>query len=86
MTQLNPPIPLDTPKGPAYAHFAIDYGQEHYLLFVCFINDTGECWIYPNRDVRLQKNTSMGIRQPAKVQSVDCECHEDVKHLMNGTR
>jgi len=62
MLQLNPPIPLDTPKGPAYAHMVIDYSQEHYVLFVCFLCETGECWVYPNRDVRLQKNQTMGVR------------------------
>jgi len=74
MTQLNPPIPLDTPKGPAYAHLAIDYGQEHYLLFVCFLNDTGECWIFPNRDVKMQKNLSMGIRASKRDIDLDCGC------------
>ncbi|HVK10394.1 MAG TPA: hypothetical protein VM597_16625 [Gemmataceae bacterium] len=62
MIQLNPTIPLDTPKGKAFAHFVIDYGQEHYLLFVCFINETGECWTFPSRDVRLEKNITMGVR------------------------
>lgn len=26
MLQLNPPLPLNTPKGPALAHFVLDYG------------------------------------------------------------
>ena len=83
MTQLDPPIPLDTPKGPAYAHLAIDYGQEHYLLFVCFVNETGECWIFPNREVRIQKNVSRGIRvHPA----VNCDCHTETKLSANGVR
>ena len=30
--QLNPPLPLETPKGKAWAHFIIDYGLEHDLL------------------------------------------------------
>ena len=59
MIQLNPTIPLDTPKGAAKAHFLIDYGQEHHLLFVCFQDDTGECWTFPNPQVKLQKNFSM---------------------------
>ena len=64
MMQLNPPIPVDTPRGPAYAHLVIDYSQEHYVLFVCFLADTGECWVLPNRDVKLQKNLTMGVRVP----------------------
>jgi hypothetical protein len=74
--QLNPPLPLDTPKGPAYAHMVIDYSQEHYVLFVCFLCDTGECWVYPNRDVKLQKNLTMGIRTPPP-RAADCLCEAD---------
>ena len=51
MMQLNPPLPVDTPRGAAYAHMVIDYSQEHYVLFVCFLQETGECWVLPNRDV-----------------------------------
>ena len=58
--QLTPTIPLDTPKGLAKAHFMIDYGQEHHLLWVCFQDDTGECWTWSNPVVRLQENVSMG--------------------------
>lgn len=76
-TQLNPPLPLDTPKGPAYAHLIIDYSQEHYLLFVCFVCATGECWIFPNKDVRLQQNITMGVRLPA---AVPCTCAADASH------
>lgn len=72
MMQLNPPIPLDTPKGPAFAHMIIDYSQDHYVLFVCFVCETGECWVYPNRDVQLQKNVTMGIRT-----AVPCSCPAD---------
>lgn len=57
--QLDPTIPMDTPKGPAKAHFLIDYGQEHHLLWVCFQDDTGECWTWPNPQIRLQENVSM---------------------------
>lgn len=57
--QLDPTIPMDTPKGPAKAHLLIDYGQEHHLLWVCFQDDTGECWTWPNPKIRLQENISM---------------------------
>jgi hypothetical protein len=65
MIQLCPTIPLDTPKGPAHAHLLIDYGQEHHLLWVCFIDETGECWTYQNTEIKLQPNPTMGIRQGA---------------------
>jgi len=60
LTQLNPPLPLITPKGKAWAHIVIDYGQEHDLLWVCFQDETGDCWTWGNRDVRMQENITMG--------------------------
>lgn len=54
--QLSPTIPMLTPKGKAMAHFLIDYGQEHDLYWVCFQNDTGECWTWNNKHIRLQEN------------------------------
>lgn len=60
MLQLNPPIPVVTPKGKGWAHVLIDYSQEHDLLWVVFLDESGECWTLPNRDVRIQKNMSLG--------------------------
>ena len=60
MLQLNPPIPVNTPYGKGWAHVLIDYSQEHDLLWVVFLDETGECWTLPNRDVRIQKNLSLG--------------------------
>ncbi len=59
LVQLNPPIPLTTPKGEALAHVLIDYGAEFDLLWVCFQQDTGECWTWNNRHVRSPKNITM---------------------------
>ena len=59
ITQLNPPIPLETPKGKALAHFVIDYGPEHHLMWVTFVDATGECWTWPNDKIRAQKNITM---------------------------
>jgi len=58
--QLNPPVPLKTPKGPALAHFLIDYGIEHNLMWVCFQQQTGECWTWDNKDIRAEKNITSG--------------------------
>lgn len=41
MLQLNPPIPVATPKGAGYAMGWIDYFQEHDLLWIVG-QDTGE--------------------------------------------
>jgi hypothetical protein len=60
MKQLDVPLCFWTPKGKAWAHFVIDYGMEHDLLWVCFQNDTGECWTWNNKDVRLDQNFTYG--------------------------
>lgn len=57
--QLNPPLPLISPKGKCYAHFLIDYGIEEHLMWVTFDDKTGECWTWPNPDVRIQNNTTI---------------------------
>lgn len=57
--QLKPTIWLDTPKGIGLAHFLIDYGEEHDLLWVVFDDKTGEVWTWPNPRVRAIKNISL---------------------------
>jgi hypothetical protein len=57
--QLNPPIPMCCPQGNGYAIAVIDYSQEHDLLWVIAINDTGEIWTNPNSVVRMLKNISI---------------------------
>lgn len=61
--QLNPPIPCDTPKGPAFCIAMIDYSQEHDTLWKCIITATGEVWDVPQPEVRGVKNVSMGRRR-----------------------
>jgi hypothetical protein len=65
VTRIDPPLPLFTPKGTAMAHFLIDYGFEHHLMWVCFQDETGECWTWNNTEIRLQPNISAG-RKPDK--------------------
>jgi len=60
MIQLNPPLPIVTPLGKSFAHVLIDYGIEHDLMWVCFQNDTGECWTWANKDIRADKNITIG--------------------------
>lgn len=59
LLQLNPPIPLETPRGSALAHVLIDYGPEYNLMWVCFGDDDGQCWTWPNNKVRAQKNITL---------------------------
>lgn len=65
LTQLDPPIPLHViGKGTGYAIAVIDYSQEHNLIWVTALDDSGEIWCAPNPLVRLGKNWTMG-REPA---------------------
>lgn len=57
--QLDPTIPVITPEGKGFAHLVIDYGQEHHLLWVVFLDNTGECWTFSNPEVRAQPNPTM---------------------------
>ena len=65
ITQLNPPLPLETSKGAGLAHFVIDYGPESELLWVVFMHADGACWTVPNPEVRMEFNWTMGRRKPA---------------------
>lgn len=60
LLQLNPPIPVTTPKGKALAHILVDYGAESDLVWICFQDSTGECWSWRNQDIRAQQNPTMG--------------------------
>ncbi len=59
--QLAPPLPLHViGKGDGYAIAVIDYSQEHNLIWVTAISDTGEIWCAPNSQVRMTANWTMG--------------------------
>ena len=60
LTQLNPPIPLQTPRGPGLAHFVIDYGPESHLMWTVFLDASGECWTFQNPEIRAATNISLG--------------------------
>jgi uncharacterized cupin superfamily protein len=64
MLQLNPPIPMNTPKGEGFAHILIDYGPESDLYWTVLITATGEIWTYPNHQVRATKNITLGRTHP----------------------
>jgi len=66
MLQLNPPLPMLTPKGEGYAHILIDYGPESDLYWTVFITATGEVWTFANRDVRASKNITLGRTRVAE--------------------
>jgi hypothetical protein len=58
--QLDPTIPLETPRGKGFAHFLMDFGQEHYSYFGIFLDDTGQFWWISQKDCTLQYNITMG--------------------------
>lgn len=58
--QLNPTIPMSCPKGSGHAIAVIDYSQEHNLIWVIALDETGEIWSISNPQVRMQKNITMG--------------------------
>ena len=47
----------DGMKG--YAFLVIDYSQEHYILFVCAM-DNGDIWALNNKELSMQSNLSLG--------------------------
>lgn len=86
MLQLNPPLPMLTPKGEGFAHILIDYGPESDLYWTVFITDTGEIWTFSNRDVRASKNITLGrthVEPP--VQSQADESPRDHDRRSNGS-
>ena len=62
--QLNPPLPMNTPKGEGFAHVLIDYGPESDLYWTVIITETGEFWTFSNREVRASKNITLGRVAP----------------------
>jgi len=73
MLQLNPPLPMLTPKGEGFAHVLIDYGPESDLYWTVFITATCEVWTFANREVRASKNITLGrthVEQPVAMPPV----------------
>lgn len=68
LLQLNPSIPLGTPKGPGEAILALDYGKEDHTMFLVIIDATGELWTFPSLECRGLKNISIGrdLKPPLK--------------------
>jgi hypothetical protein len=49
MLQLNPHLPMNTPKGEGFVHFLIDYGPESDPDWTFLITATGEIWTFAHR-------------------------------------
>jgi hypothetical protein len=61
--QLNPPIPMSTPKGDGWAFFMIERSQEHHIEWVVFLDNSGQCWTFQNPEVRMQNNYTMNRKK-----------------------
>jgi hypothetical protein len=67
LLQLNPPIPLRTPRGEGMAVLVIDYGLDHDLWWTVILTKgehADEIWTYPNPEVGGVENITLG-RHPA---------------------
>jgi hypothetical protein len=58
--RLDPPIPVQTPKGSGIAHLVIDYGIEEHLYWVVFLDISGQCWTFGNPEIRACMNITLG--------------------------
>jgi hypothetical protein len=60
-SQLNPSLPVSVEgKGKGIAFAVIDYGEEHNLIWVVALDDSGEIWCSPNPKVRMRANWTIG--------------------------
>lgn len=78
LMQLNPPLPLETPKGKAWAVAMLDYGPQWDLQWVTFLHETGECWTFLNSDIRQGDNYTFGLGKPSEIH------HVQVRPQVNG--
>lgn len=79
-TQLSPPLPVHVlGRGDGYALGVLDYGQEHNLIWVTAITETGEIWCAPNSEVRMQSNWTVGRPKSAAVAASKASLHRTVK-------
>ncbi len=89
LLQLDPPLPLETPKGPGFAHVLVDYGPEHDLYWTVFLDASGECWTFSNREIRAQRNITLGrvnVAEPPPVAKGQraAELAAKAPHCFNG--
>ena len=86
LLQLNPPLPLKTPQGKAWAVALIDYGPQWDLQWVTFIKETGECWTFRNPEIRQEENYTFGLPAPSPIHQPNSNGHAEANgHAgMNG--
>lgn len=85
ITQLQPPIPLKTPKGKAWAVALIDYGPQWDLQWVTFIHNTGECWTFRNSEIRQESNYTFNLPEPTAIAPRAQTMRPHINGSMNGS-
>lgn len=60
MLQLDPQVPVATPKGNGQAIGWLDYSQEHHMIWIVAQDATGEVWLWANSQIRLRDNPTTG--------------------------
>ena len=63
VTRLDPPLHLQTKRGPMLTHFMVWLGVEMEVHWMGFL-DNGQCWCVRNSEVRAGKNFTMGRPDP----------------------
>lgn len=63
-TELRASIPVSTPYGNGFAFAVIDYSQEHHLIWIVALDESGEIRAVANPDIRVRPNETM--RAPRK--------------------
>lgn len=60
--QLNPQIPVITPKGTGYAWLITRYSQEHHLIWSVILDEDGTNWEFENPEIKVQWNYTLNRR------------------------
>lgn len=63
MLQLNPPIPVCTPKGDGWAYFLKDESMDHHVIWGVVLDNGGQIWWIENPKIRVAKNWTYGREQ-----------------------
>lgn len=64
MLQLNPPLPVVTPKGDAMAHVLIDYGPMLNTIWIVFLDETNECIHVDSAEILAAGSAMWDLKHP----------------------
>ena len=85
IVQLDPYIPVDTPRGPGFCIAWIDYSEDHDTLWKVIITATREVWDVPQPLVRGVKNITMGrVAEPTPFYGKPVMPGTDARRIFEG--